>query len=190
MKGCLKTLRAGTLSLGLFLVGCGNSFESGTNLLSRNFCTAYPNEPECNGGVGGNGSQLTYITPSADGTIRMVRSNLNNPGLGDGYAKIDLKNISTQTLTGTFSIDQGGNNLPITVLEICLRLNELATTCSASGNSQISFSILPGTTGAFLARVQADGTIPFVPVVNAVYVRTTASDVVQNTTLKIPIANE
>ncbi len=188
MRNNLKLIQA--IAMTFLLSACDNSFESSMNMTSQDFCVVYPSDPDCNGGDGGTNSQLLYTTSSTDGVIRMIHSNPNNPDFGDGYAKINLKNTSAQTLDGTFSVDQGGSNLPITLLEICVRSNDLSLTCSVAGGSQISFSIPPGTTGYFLVRVQADGTIPFVPFVNAIYVRLATSDALQNATLKIPLANE
>lgn len=186
----LKLRQIGIIAVSVWLSACGDSFESNMNLASQEFCSIYPNDPDCNGGIGGTNSELSYTTLSSDGAIRMIHSNPNNPDFGEGYAKINLKNTSAQPLIGNFSIDQNGSNHPITLLEICSRLNDTAVTCSSAGGSQISLSIPSGATGYFLARIQADGTIPFVPFVNAIYVRLIASDLVQNATLKIPIANE
>lgn len=189
MDFCLKTIHSFILVLSIFIIGCGNEEWTAQSVTGTDFCVAFPTAAECNGGDSGTaGAQFSVLTPSSDGVIRMEHTNPSNPDFGSGYARLNVRNSSTQTVSGNFSLDQNGNNLPITALEICPRANDAAVSCSGAVGNSVPFSVAAGATGYFLVRVEADGTIPFVPVVNAIYLRVANPDPLA--TVKIPIANE
>lgn len=190
MLSRLKIIQVSVAILALSLAACDDGFESSMKMTSKEFCDVYPNDPDCTGGIGGPGANLVYNTPTADGVIRMVQSNPNNPDFGEGYAKVNLKNTSAQPLSGTFDVDQGGNNQPITLLEVCSRANDAAIVCSGTSAAQTSINIPAGGTGYFLIRITADGTIPYVPVVNKIYLRSNTTETSVNGAVMIPIANE
>jgi hypothetical protein len=190
MKIRLKTIHL--IALTLLLAACDGDWNTATKLSSPNFCDVYPTDPECTGINPGSGQPTALYTTSSgsDGVIRMAHTNPNNPDFGEGYAKINFKNNSNQNLNGSFSVDQGSNNMPITKLEICTRANDAAITCMGAPATQINVSVGPQTTGYFFLKVEADGTIPFVPVVNAVYARFSANGNGQNQEIKIPVTND
>ncbi len=176
-------------ALALALSACGEQEWTGNSIQGSEFCEVFKTAPECNGGNGGgNLVQVNLNTLSGDGIVRMAHPNPSNPDFGVGYAQINVRNTTQQTISGNFSLDLNGNNIPVTKLEICPRQNESATTCSGAAGTQVPFSVAPGQVGYFLINVEADGTIPFVPEVNAVYLRMAEPE--RASTVKVPVTNE
>ncbi len=184
MGGRLRIIQIG---LAWTLSGCAAGEWSTQSVVGTEFCVAFPTAAECNGGTGSpEGAQFSVLTTSGDGVIRMTQTNSSNPDQGSGFARINIRNSSMQNMSETLTVDF--NNLPVTLLVLCPRTNDSMTTCPGNASAQTSLDIPAGATGGFLIRVEADGTIPFVPVVNAIFLRIANSNPVIS--VKIPIANE